>query len=271
MSDTEQPEGVASSDWKRDPIWHWRNWVLALITLIFAVASYIYGDFHKPVKALTCDLVAVGPLVSVEDDVNKRVQVVFDGKPVANAKFALIKVANAGNVPIEEADFKRPLTLHFGGSGTNTILTAQLLNSYPSNMGATYKANGDTLTLAPLLLNPGDNITLKVIYTGTGESMNVEARIVGVSEVTGTDPDGAKKAENKQAFIRGIMWAGLLIFILWVITQLIAYLVERAGHDPTYFRQFLRLAKIDPKTLSPEDFAWLQERHRERVTNTKKR
>ena len=259
MTDTEQSTGESASDWKRDSIWHFNNWLLALILLIFTGAAYFYGDWHKPVKALTCDVVTVGPLVSVEDDINKRIQVVFDHKPVPNVKFAVIKVANAGNVPIDESDFKRPLTLQFGGSETSNILTAQLLNTHPNNIGATYKVSGNTLTLNPLLLNGGDNITLKVIYTGEGNSVNVDARIKDIPELTGTDPEKEGRTNAQKAFLFAFFPTVVIGLYVLISNRLRSRSIERRlANDPAYLRAYLSSKKISQSTLTDEELATIQ-------------
>jgi len=78
-----------------------------------------------------------------------------------------------------------------GGTTTTTSYTVDAANRLTAAGGNAYTNDAD------------GNITLKVIYTGAGESMNVEARIVGVSEVTGTDPSREAKANTIRAIIVG--------------------------------------------------------------------
>ena len=246
MSDTEQPEeqhaNEPSSDWKRDSIWHYRNFILAGIGILVTVALGFWLDYlNKPVKALTCDVITAGPLVSVEDNVSNRIQIVFDHVPVPNVKFAVVKIANPGNIPIDKSDFERPLSLRFGdGTAKSNILTAQLLNTHPNNLGATYKISGDTVTLDPLLLNPSDTITVKVIYTGQSENMNLDARIVGVSEVTGTDPSREQKAVFAKSFEFGLAMALGTTLIGWILAARNRIDWERVSTDPVYFRKVYR-------------------------------
>lgn len=269
MSDTEEPTGGANSDWKRDPVWHYRNAVIAVIAIGVAFVAWFRPDFwQKPAKALTCDIIAVGPLVSVEDDVNHRVQVVFDHKVVPNVKFAVIEISNAGNVPIEESDFKRPLSMHFGVTGTSSVLTAQLLNTHPHNIGATYKVSGDAVTLNPILLNPGDSITLKVIYTGKGENMSLDYRVMGVSEVTGTDPERAEKASIRRFLIMAVAVAFVSLMIGMALGGASSrFMLRKMGTDPAFMRRVLAITGYAAEILTDEEIESLQQRHRERLRN----
>lgn len=159
----------------RDPIWQFVIGILAL-------ALTFVGTWRAlNTKALSVEVVSETPLLTVQDEAAGRLQIAFEGKPVQDVILSIIKVSNTGDVPILVTDFQRPLTLSFGQNAE--VLSAEVVEMTPPNIGASAKAVSNIVELSPVLLNSGDTATLKILLTKYENNVTVDARIVGVGQV----------------------------------------------------------------------------------------
>jgi hypothetical protein len=99
--------------------------------------------------------------------------------PTEDIYEVLVDVQNSGNVPIASSDFERPLTLLFD---SDFVLLAEVLEEIPEDIGASVSAWSSRVRLAPVLLNAGDVIGLK-IWVQRFDDVKAEGRVVGVGRI----------------------------------------------------------------------------------------
>jgi len=163
--------------WIRDPSWEFIGVVVAVIT--FAV-GYWQWSVQQGKREISYSIVSSGPLVSVDDDLNGKLRVVYDGKPVTGLALSIILVQNTGSEAIKRADYDQPI--HFSLGGT-PILDYQVAYQKPSNLGAKLtEGPSKTIEITPCLLNPGDSVVLKIISAGKPE-IKANARIVDIDSL----------------------------------------------------------------------------------------
>lgn len=162
----------------RDPFWQFVGAVFALATL---AASVVFYFLQRTRKALSYEVVSRTSLMSVKEEVKGRVQILFDGTPVSDAHMIIMRVTNAGNVPIVPSDFLRPVKFGFGE--TVQILSAEVMETNPDNIEHSVEVDTGAVMLTPVLLNGGDSITLKVLLAQYEGEIDVDGRIVGVKHV----------------------------------------------------------------------------------------
>ncbi|HEY0737704.1 MAG TPA: hypothetical protein VGD69_22490 [Herpetosiphonaceae bacterium] len=162
----------------RDPIWQSTTGLLALL---LTVVSIWLAWTALNTKALNVEVISQTPLLTVQDEAAGRLQIAFDGKPVEDVTLSVIKVTNSGNAPILDTDFQRPLTLSFGE--TAEVLSAEVVEMIPPNIGASVKVVSNTAELNPILLNSGNTVTMKILLTRYNNNVTADARIVGVSQL----------------------------------------------------------------------------------------
>jgi hypothetical protein len=162
----------------RDPFWQFVGATLALVGIAVSVVLYY---LQRRRKALSYDVVSRTPLMSVKEEVQGRVQILFDGTPVSAAHMVVIRVTNSGNVPIVPSDFLRPLKFGFGE--TVQILSAEIMETSPSNVEASLESDSKAVVLTPVLLNAGDTVTFKVLLAQFAGKIEVDGRVVGVKQV----------------------------------------------------------------------------------------
>lgn len=162
-------------DFLRDPVWQFVGVVLAL------AASVVLFLLQRRRKALSYEVVSRTSLMSVKEEVKGRVQILFDGTPVSDAHMMIMRVTNAGNVPIVPSDYLRPVKFGFGEMVQ--ILSAEVMETSPHNIEASVEVDTGAVILTPVLLNGGDSITLKILLAQYEGKIDVDGRIVGVKHV----------------------------------------------------------------------------------------
>jgi amino acid transporter len=131
----------------------------------------------------------------------------------------LVRIANSGNAPVVAADYESPIRLSLGSDAR--IFTADVVEAKPANLTVSPTIEGADVVVSPVLLNPGDSVTLQMLAQSEG-GMTVGARIVGVSQIEDAAARGRKRREYF-AFL-GELYAGC--FSVWMgVTGL------RAGLD----------------------------------------
>ena len=168
------------------------DWVL-LLTIGASIATII----GLPIAVITFALqykpksfsytIADTPIISIHQKID-GVVVTYKGKPVKNLRVVMVTVWNSGNVPIEETDFKVPITFceEYTARG-NSLVNVELVEAPKSSNAElfTYEAghHSSMVALKNMLFNQGEYVTVKIIfadYGGENLDINVTGRIVGI-------------------------------------------------------------------------------------------
>ena len=167
----------------RDPIWQFVGALLTAATIAIMFLLFLLERKQKR-KALSYRIESRTRLLTVDESIKGRLQILFDGSPVSDAQLLLILVFNSGTVPIPATDYIEPIQFKFADNAK--ILSAAVIYQKPKNLGGSVSVDEDSRTLSfkPLLMNKGDEIGFKVILSSSSDRIHVEARIVGVSQIT---------------------------------------------------------------------------------------
>lgn len=158
----------------RSPVW------TVLATLLTAAAIAVTVFLHRRQrsrKSLACEISVIG-LVSVHSAAEGRVQIHFEGEQVECVHLVEAHVENTGNVPVPRGDFERPISFHLGAGAT--ALTVDVSNKTPLELTGEITLSGNEVSLMPLLLNPGDGLTLKILVRNLRDEVRCQYRIVGI-------------------------------------------------------------------------------------------
>lgn len=162
----------------RDPIWQFVAVILAIVAIIITVILFFY---QRQKKAISWQIISNAPLLKIDEDIKRNLQVVFNGKPVQDIQLIIARIINTGNVPIKSTDYERPINLNFGKEAQ--ILTAEITETSPNNLKAYANIEGKEVVIPPTLMNGRDWITLKILVNQFEEPITVDGRIVGVKEI----------------------------------------------------------------------------------------
>ena len=176
-----------------DPIWQSLGVIVGIIAVAVSVTiGVITISLSRRRKALSYEILAMAPLVTLDRDIRERVQILFDGQLVHDVKLALIRLTNSGNIPIKTGDFERAVTLSFNPEAK--ILTAAATETSPQDLDISLHVEPAKVTVKSGLLNPRDSITVKILATDVRDSFSVSGRIVGIGTIKKQKPEGSRLA-----------------------------------------------------------------------------
>lgn len=205
--------------------------VVAALTLVAAVLALwpIWADRNAHslsatiVSSIRLDTEALTPMGDLKVLINKQ--------QIAHPAFIVLELRNDGEKPITPADFADPLRITFGGDAR--LLRTSLAHTTPDNLAQHTRLalDGNTISLAPMLINSQESIQVAVTLDGTFPlNVSVDSRIAGVSGVP-VNASADKAAETKYYG----NWYALLVGTLGTLfTMAMMYLHARelsaAGH-----------------------------------------
>ena len=195
----------------RDPAWQAGGILIGAL-----VALWVFRA-QQTRRDLSFGVLSARTLISVHNSLSNRVSVTLDGRSVKDVSLVVFALKNSGNAPIRSADFQRPL--HFRFASSTNLLSVEITRRSPSNLEALVSVDGDTASLAPLLLNPGEHIVFQALIAGRDQNVSCDARIEGISTVTrlrrGAAPEKKDIYQRVGAIVISIPFqAGLVWFFL---------------------------------------------------------
>ena len=242
----------------RDPIWQFVGALFAFIATLVSIYLFL---LQSKKKSLRYDVLSFTPILTVGDALKEKIEILYEGNPVQNVHFAVVRFYNDGNIPIKESDYVLPLGIFFGED--SKILSAEIVDTTPKTLNPEFTIKPPLVAFAPLLLNAGDTFTFRALVArSTDKPFLVPfARIVGISDVKYRTLFKAlfpyipalllfSVAFGLTLFIESSpkepRWAGTLIFILVslaCITMLIPML-RRAWQRSKYEEKYV---VVEPK------------------------
>lgn len=163
----------------RDPIWQFIGAILALAS----VAIMLWLAFRR-VYRLGIE-VRIDSVASRSTALADEVQITYRGDAVPNLSLCLVRIVNFGSQAIRRDEFEGPLKLSFGAQCR--VLGAEVHVRRPENLPVHLHHEPESvadLWIDPLLLNPRDSFTVKVLVAGNPVQPSLAARVTEVSEIT---------------------------------------------------------------------------------------
>lgn len=138
------------------------------------------------------------------NQLHSKIKIFFNEQEInENACLSMITLKNIGNEPIKEDEFEKgkALKINFSRKGDSPvrIFDVEIYRSNPSDFDVEFDyTNSDgIISIKPILFNPKDYITLKLI-SSEFEEVSVSGRIIGGNIVNGSK---RKKRRNNSAVI----------------------------------------------------------------------
>lgn len=156
------------------------QFVGAAVAVLALVVSVLLTMVQRRRKLLDYELLTDTPLLTIREELQGRVKVLLDDRPIQDVSVIVIRLFNRGNLPIRAIEYERPLALSFGDEAQ--IVSAEITEQVPANQGAELTTEPGRVQLKPVLMNARDSVTLKCLVAGA-QAPVVDGRIVGVSAV----------------------------------------------------------------------------------------
>jgi hypothetical protein len=235
------------SDLWESPVWS----VGATILTALAIGVSIYFFIKQRQRKRLTYGVTITELVSVHGDAKDKIEIFYEREIVERVHLVEVTLKNTGNVAIPASDYEVPFSVGLGEGAE--VLTAEVVRTEPAGLTAELEfvkeprerdRNADeqsvenvasTVTLKPLLLNPGDQLTIKILVADFVGEPEFDHRIIGVSRLSNSaDP---KEGKWKRWWDSGapLVWA--LFFLLLAG----AYGVGHNAGEPDHKESAIRL------------------------------
>jgi hypothetical protein len=221
------------SEMLRDPVW---QFVGALIAFLAFIASLTVLLLQRQRKSLSYHILSQTPLFEVGEELKGKLQILYEGNAVENVHLLLIRLANTGNQPIVPQDYERLITIHVGRNAR--LLSAEIYESEPRDLGATLSIEGSALQISPVLMNSGDSMTIKILASNPASELEFDSRIVGVKEI------GLLREERGKFYIP--YFAGAILFLLGIIGDIRGHSLSRF----TFVLEFIALLLMTTSFLA---------------------
>ena len=161
-----------------DPIWQFIGVILAVVAIL---ATFIIYYLQKERKRLSYQILNENRILTFSEELEGRLQVLFEGNPTNDISLLVIKITNTGNKAITATDYETPIKFHTGND--SKILSAAITSVNPSNLNISLVVDEIDFLIQPILLNPKDSIEIKCLVSDYSDSLKVEARIAGVTKI----------------------------------------------------------------------------------------
>lgn len=191
---------------------------ITLITLVVAIASIlvaiIISLLQSKRKKLLYRILVDNKILTTAEVKEGRVEVFFEEEEVSEIALLVLFFRNYGNVPIASEDFASPLIMKF--SNACKILSAEIIRTIPETIKPSFNIIDNTISIAPLLINPNDVIVFKILTSKLNHDIKIEARIKGISTIDKRFNSGSniKARSISQAIIWISGFGSYFVFLL---------------------------------------------------------
>lgn len=174
-------------------IWGLSGSLIATIAGIILTAglSILIYRWQRARKRISWQLMANNRLLTVSEELDKKLEVLYEGILVKDVSVLLVRISNTGNQPVTAADVERPMSIMTGVA--SKILSAVVIEVEPPSLRPTIVLSDTSVSIEPILLNAQDSITLKLI-TSDLDQVTLDGRIAGVTKFHRNDhPDAVRR------------------------------------------------------------------------------
>jgi hypothetical protein len=179
--------------------------VAAVAALFLPLLLFVFG---RDMKELTVETVSSAILVDLSNPMLSSLRLTYKDQSVSRLSVATIEVRNSGTRTIERSDFELPIVLRF--QNPLDVLAVTLNEKSPHDLKPLISSDGSGISIAPLLLNPGDQFRMTIQLRGDFNEPEVEARISGVPTIS------RKIFRSSDPTRRGILLLASGIVTSWV-------------------------------------------------------
>lgn len=218
----------------KDPIWQFVGVVVGVIAII--VTLFVYFD-ERPYKKLKVEILSNNPLISINTDIAKEIQILYKDSPVQSLSLILLRFENTGTEPIRENDFSEPIQILLSQNAEIGEVSIQETRPNGIQLTPTIIANNQ-IRLAKVLLNPGDQVVIKILAINNDGTLNINARIAGISVIEiqsvleNGSPEKSASGASVALWCLGIDIIFLIGLVAWNSQRGMKWRKENMGFDP---------------------------------------
>jgi hypothetical protein len=163
----------------------WKFFVTLAATVAGVIVPVYLWQLDLSSKALTVRLVSSISVINDPGDPGLGLQLTIEGANVEAPYLSTFEVINSGSRAILSSDFESSMEIDAGKD--ISVVRAKVASTIPGDIQATVSALGQQVKIQPLLLNPGDALTIGVITAGGAPFFVPRARVAGIARVAYED------------------------------------------------------------------------------------
>lgn len=223
-----QPSPPQQSDFWRDAIWQSIGVIASSLLAVVAIGVSVYIYFRqKANKSLQYEVVTNSQFIAREaqQQAGGKLRVLYDGVDVGDLRLVIIKLYNSGNTPILPTDYEKPMQFELGSA--SHILEVSVVDVQPSNLQVSTSHNDNKLFINPLLLNPRDTITVKILLDKISGKISANVRIAGINNIERYSKEQSRRRIQFATSIFSLIIT--ILSILAAIAQLITAVSSRGS------------------------------------------
>ena len=210
----------------RDSIWQFIGALVGVVAIILTIAL---SRSQRRDKGLSFEIVANTRLLTVAEEIQSRVAILLDGIPVEQLHYTLVKVMNSGSAPIPARDYETPITINLGEK--SEIVSVEVIEASPASLAefVTLTANRNEVEVAPLLLNSGDSLTLKLLVNKARPTITMQGRIADIKEILNEETVVHPIAWHIKRYFVGtsiLSWLGT-VFVLFMTMYAMVFMISQ--------------------------------------------
>jgi hypothetical protein len=160
----------------------WKFWIVLLATLAGVIAPAWLWRFDLSSRSLEVELTSSTSLSPALPKAGLDVSVVVAGRTLTEPFGSTLVLRNTGAKPILPGEVEGQIEVEVTGKGR--LVQAQVVDRQPASLSPALSISGARFSIQPLLLNPGDSLTIAVLTENGVPNFSPRARIAGVSDVT---------------------------------------------------------------------------------------
>jgi uncharacterized membrane protein YeaQ/YmgE (transglycosylase-associated protein family) len=244
---SQSSQNPSGQDFWRDGMWQSVGVITSIILglLGLALTGLIFIKQTKK-KSISYEVLSDSPIISVLDEFRDNLEIKYKGNLVESLSLIVIRIFNSGNVPIEEQEYARPLLIDF--SDQSEIISVNIIEETPENLGVALKHDKTSITVTPLLMNKGDSFTVQILASKY-KMLAVSGRISDVQRVTRIDSRSDDRGSRVASLVLAIaasfvsllagvlansLSPGLIGLVIPMIAKLFADFVDQTKQEVKY-------------------------------------
>jgi hypothetical protein len=198
---------------------------IALLSLVATIgtviAAVVIYRLQRDRKNLAWYLISATKLLRDKANPIRELELRYKGEVIRDPYLLQLRFINNGNKPITAEDYKHPLRV---SASDSRVLSAEVVETSQTDMGAKMSIGEQEATLDPLLLNPGDWVSWQILLDSVPSRWEVNGRIVGVREVR---PYKARRGSLSPLTKTILTVLGIVSFFAFLFASENEYLVAR--------------------------------------------
>jgi hypothetical protein len=159
----------------------WKFFLTAVLALAGVLVPLLIWQWDTNPHAITARLISSVALQPRGSSSIDELQVTLDGVKVQDPYLSAVQIVNSGAKPIAATDFEGPLDLTV--LEPIRLVKARVVTTDPPGIPVAITFSPSGAQIKPLLLNPGDTLTLSLISSGGQPTFEAQGRISGVKKL----------------------------------------------------------------------------------------